>query len=565
MGILDDLGGPELSAAPDVKEAPIAQEAAPAGFLESLESKSQAKPPEKAPSWSEVPLKAVVNAPGSALEFGKNLVHPFLHPIDTAEGLGRLGLGVMEKLGGKMGLETGQGYEKYADAVGEMLMKRYGSEEAIRKTLATDPVGVAADVSMILTGGGSAAARLPGYAGKIGEATAAVGRATDPLSAVTGAGKLVGKVGSEALGHQTGLGPEAIKEMAASGMEGGAAGQAFRDNMRGTAPMERAVEDARGALENMRKERGDEYRAGMSAVGLDTTVLNWNKVGQAIRDTADVSNFKGQELKPKTAAIRQELNDIVLDWMALPAKDFHTPEGFDALKKKIGDIRDSLPHGTPEKLVANKYYSAVRQSIVDQVPEYARVMNGYEEASDILRQIEKTLSLPPNERKTSVDTSLRKLQSVLRNNVNTNYGYRQKLVEYLENNGAPNLKAALAGQSANSFSPRGLSKVTALLGAEGVAALAAAWFTTPWAAAVAAPALAASSPRIVGETVHGISRGVGKAAIPGKYIFNKPTLGALQQSGRYVTSEPYRGANLGPLQQARGGAVDRALRATRRT
>ena len=179
------------------------------------------------------------------------------------------------------------------------------------------------------------------------------------------------------------------------------------------------------------------------------------------------------------------------------------------------------------------------------MPEYARVMNGYEEASDVLRQIEKTLSLPANERKTSVDTSLRKLQSTLRNNVNTNYGYRQKLVEYLENNGAPNLKAALAGQSANSFSPRGLSKVTALLGAEGVAALAAAWFTTPWAAAVAAPVLAASSPRIVGEAVHGASRLVGKAAKPGKYLFNKPTMGALQQSGRYVTSEPYRGANLG--------------------
>lgn len=52
-------------------------------------------------------------------------------------------------------------------------------------------------------------------------------------------------------------------------------------------------------------------------------------------------------------------------------------------------------------------------------------MKNYENASNLIREIEKTLSLNP---KASIDTALRKLQSVMRDNVNTNYGKRGDLV-----------------------------------------------------------------------------------------------------------------------------------------
>lgn len=532
-----------------------AQKAAPEA------SQEQDKGP--APEWSEISGQAKSNFGKSAVNFGSNIAYAVMHPIETGENIGSVGLGYMEKAGKAVGLPSGQGYEQYADAVNKMVMDRYGSMDNFKKTLATDPVGAAADLSTVLTGGGGLLAKAPSIAGKIGDAVSLAGKIADPLTipvaAASGVAKGVGAIGKEVLGHQTGLGPEAISEMAKSGVEGGAAGQTFRDNMRGNVPIEAPVEQARTALENLRKERGDEYRAGMAGVAANTTVPQgaWNQIGRAIRDANDIKTFKGQDLSPKTAAVRSELNDMVLDWMALPAHEYHTAEGLDALKQKIGDVRDALSYGTPEKLVANKYYGAVRQSIIDHVPEYAKVMKGYEEASDQLRQIEKTLSLPQNERKASIDTSLRKLQSILRNNVSTNYGYRQKLVEYLENAGAPNLKAALAGQSANSFTPRGLSKVSALLGAEGVAALAGAWFSAPIAVPAAGLALAASSPRIVGETVHGISRAVGAAKKYG--VGAQPSLRAAQQAGRI---DVYRGQH--PEMQSRGGAVDRALRASKR-
>ena len=50
-------------------------------------------------SWADVAGKAVKNIPGSAVEFVKNTAQPFIHPQETAENLGALGKGVLQKLG----------------------------------------------------------------------------------------------------------------------------------------------------------------------------------------------------------------------------------------------------------------------------------------------------------------------------------------------------------------------------------------------------------------------------------------------------------------------------------
>jgi hypothetical protein len=61
--------------------------------------------------------KAISNVPASAYAFGKGVVQPFIHPVDTLEGFKSLGLGVLEKAGIKGGAE----HEKYADALGHIL------------------------------------------------------------------------------------------------------------------------------------------------------------------------------------------------------------------------------------------------------------------------------------------------------------------------------------------------------------------------------------------------------------------------------------------------------------
>lgn len=444
-------------------------------------------------SWSDVAGKAVSNIPSSAVEFAKNTVQPIIHPIETAENLGSLGKGVLQKIG----LWSGDDSVKYADAVGKFLVDRYGSVDAVKKTLANDPVGMVADVSMILSGGGSAAARLPGVAGKVGEVAAAAGRL--PGAAIA---KTAGGLAEKVAGATTGVDSAAIRTAAQAGLEGGDAGKAFLQNLTGSADPAQVVTEAKQAVSQMRQERGNLYRQEMAKIGADNTVLDFQKIDDAVQKVAGVKTYKGQSLSPKTEGVRQELTQAVDEWKNLPAGDFHTAEGLDALKQKIGNIRDSTQRGTPDRLVADNVYNAIKNTITDQAPEYAKVMKGYQEASDLVREMETTLSMDP---KASIDTSLRKLQSALRNNVNTNYGRRAELVDFLQRAGAPHLMQKLAGQMLSTAMPRGLGRT---LASGEMASSAATFFAGhPAAAAALAGSVAASSPALVGGTAYALGAG----------------------------------------------------------
>ena len=58
---------------------------------------------------------------------------------------------------------------------------------------------------------------------------------------------------------------------------------------------------------------------------------------------------------------------------------------------------------------------------------------------DLVNQIQKSLSLND---KASVDTAMRKLQSLTRNNVQTNYGQRVKLAEELSKYGGQDISSS---------------------------------------------------------------------------------------------------------------------------
>jgi hypothetical protein len=721
--------------------------------------------PDQGMSWGDVGKGAIENLPNSALRFGEDVAQPFIHPIDTATGVKNIGEGVLEKTG----MISGTEHEKYADAIGKFFKDRYGSMDAIKHTLATDPVGVAADLSTFLTGGemgaerassllgkttqiadeagiasripdaveeggkiaassvdpemidtrgegmmfhGSAdpnvtansgqysslnyygqgfyttdaadvawgyskkgakqsgsrnlyevtedkpiklydaevpmdpalltqlhgvveeagehstmaellgtaleenpknlrelydevrdygtnvgesadtiqetynnlnsilrqfgydgithvgglktgvnshkvniyfkpedtltvqkiprealmkpsapeasvlkkdlsqqgaldkvAARIPSMLTRAGAVAGSAGRAVDPLRAAGKVAKGVGRVASETIGGiGTHTGGESLRLAARSGYEGGAAGKTFRENMRGSASMEDVVADARGAVKQMRQQRGSAYRQGMMAhVASDPTVLNFSKIDQAVQDAGGIKKYKGQSISPSTEAIHAKMEEVVDEWKNLDPKEFHTVEGLDALKQKLGDVRDATQYGTPERLAADRIYQAVRKTITEQAPEYARVMRGYERASTQIKEIERALSLNQN---ASVDTALRKLQSVLRDNVNSNYGNRKVLADYLVHAGAPHLMEALAGQALKPWTARGLGKLGWQLAAElGLASAA------PHAAIGVAAGLPFMSPRVMGEAAHAggrlarrVPEGTGRAA-----------------------------------------------------
>src|SRR3990167_5606147 len=72
-------------------------------------------------SISEIPGQALSNLPESAAKFASDIVQPIIHPIDTAQNLGSIALGGIQKL-----IPGEQSSEKYADAVGQFFAERYG-------------------------------------------------------------------------------------------------------------------------------------------------------------------------------------------------------------------------------------------------------------------------------------------------------------------------------------------------------------------------------------------------------------------------------------------------------
>lgn len=452
-------------------------------------------------SFADVASAAGNNLLPSAQRFGSDLANVALHPIDTARNIKNTVSGAAEKL-----IPGDQGHEKYADAVGQFFASRYGGIENLKKTLAEDPVGFVADAATLLSGGELALARAPGVAGHVARAAGAASRAIDPINATLKAGKAVakgagavaGRVASDTSGVLTGAGGQAVRSAARAGFEGGDAGQAFRANMRGQVPLENVISDAKGAVAQMRQQRSTAYEAGMSGVRADTKVLAFKAIEDSLKKTKSNFTFKGVSLSPSTEKTLREIATVVDEWKRYDPAEFHTAAGFDALKKRLGDIRENAEYGTPQRKIADQVYHVVRGQVAKQAPEYAKTMRGYEQASDLIREMEKTLSLNP---KATIDTTLRKLQSVIRNNVNTNWGKRADLARLLEANGAKNLMNKLAGQALGSFEPRGLARAAAAIG--GVSAGTAGLLTAnPLALPALAGQLALSSPRLAGEVTH---------------------------------------------------------------
>jgi hypothetical protein len=254
----------------------------------------------------------------------------------------------------------------------------------------------------------------------------------------------------------------------------------------------------------MRIDKSNQYKQGMAGVSADKTVVDFAPIDQAVSSLKSMGNYKGQVINKNAAGTVDEIADLVGQWKALDPAEFHTPEGLDALKQAISDIRDTTQLGTAGRKAADTAYNAVKGEIVKQAPTYAKVMKDYSEATELVKEIERSLV---GNQKTAADTAMRKLQSLMRNNVNTNYGNRLDLARQLEEKGAEILPA-VAGQAMSSWTPRGLQAATS-----GGALFAA----VPTGGASLA-ALPFASPRLVGEAAYGLgamNRGVGNAAAAG--------------------------------------------------
>ena len=484
--------------------------------LTPVQSQAQTQPVNAAPAQmplSDVAYGAITNLPASAGKYGRELYEAVTNPIATASSILDVGAGALQKLLPKQVVdfvnqfesnpEASQRAVQTANAVGGEYAKRYGTLEGFKQAVATDPVSVMGDMSILLTGGGSVAAKVPGIA-KAGQMAVQVGRTIDPLNiaakAVTKPFQLAEALVTPSLGLSTGAGAEAIREAAKAGMAGGTKADAFLEQMRGNAPIENVVSTARDAVSELYRNRSNAYMSGMTGATSSKTVLDFNPIDAAIAKAEKVGTFNGIPIRKNAAEALSEIKQVIEQFRAGDPAIFRTVEGFDKLKQAISDIQQSQPYGSPARKVADELYGAVKNEIVKQAPEYAKVMSDYENASALLKDIQGTLSLNKN---ANVDTSVRKLQSILRNNANTNYGRRVDLARELEATGVPGadtLFPQLAGQMLSSKTPRGIQGGILPASAGGAALMTG--MTNPATAALIAAGAMASSPRLVGEAAY---------------------------------------------------------------
>ena len=461
--------------------------------------------------------RAYENLGPSAVEFGKNVIQPFIAPVETAQALGQIGKGLYSKAQGAIGVQQDPAQkamnEAAANAVGEMYSKRYGSGAQALETLATDPIGLLSDAASVLTLGGAAAARAPGVIGQVARGASTVGAAIDPLSLaakpVAAAGKYIAEpILANTLAATTGTGAEAIRATGRAGVEGS---PEFVAAMRGTSAPEDAVALARSALDKMKAERSAEYNSGMVPIKSDVSVINQAPILRTLNDAQDVFTKNGFVKNKDAAGVWGSISTTIDDFRSNPAIR-GTPDDLDSLKQAIGEIRQGTRQGTQSRVVADRVYNSIKDQIAKQAPVYEKIMSDYAAASKQLSDVSRTFSLGE---KAAPDTALRKLQSIMRNNVSTNYGARTRLADVLARY-EPALPGMIAGQSMSSALPRGLSRAGATLQGGAAALLGAGGAVSPGALLAAGPILAASSPRLVGEALYagGRARGLlGEAGV----------------------------------------------------
>ena len=450
-------------------------------------------------------------------------VQPFLHPVDTAKALGSLGRGVINKAVPVSGWEAD---ETSANAVGKFLVDRYGGLENLEKTLREDPAGLLSDLSAIVSGGATLAARAPGIVGKTASTVAKAANYIDPLTlGLKGSGAALGKIIPPILGVTTGSSSKAMKLSNAAGREGGKRQSAFKETIKAdvkTFP-ESIVKEAKEGVKAIKKDAAAKYNRGIGIVRNDPTVLSMSDIDKAVSDAASVGSYSGrtgtgpkQVVNEATDVMLGKIQKVVDDWKLLDPAEFHTAGGLDILKQKIRALADASDVGTAQGVMVGKVADAVRDSISVQHPYYGEVMRSYGASKDLVKEINETFSLTR-----TTDEAARNLQQIV-SSTGANYPQKAKLIDDLQSQGnVPYLATRLAANELRSIFPRGIRRAGGVLSIGATAPLAAS-FGLP-AAVAAIPAAVSFSPRAAG----GLANVAGSAQ---RFLDKVPAKTAAQQA-----------------------------------
>ena len=474
-------------------------------------------------SWKDVPSEIVTNFPSSAAKFGKDIYTAVRHPVETAKGLGRAGLGLAQSV-----IPGEQGYEKYPEAILDFMKERYGGLENLKQTIATDPVGFMADFSTLL-GGGGAALRGAGALSKttaLGTAGKALQKGaefTEPLGLTGKAAKYpakgIGWTGKQYTGFLTGKGAENVQRA----YEGD---KTFRRGLRGQLEAEDVLKEMTGGLQQIKEQRAFEYGNQLQKVAGYDQPLDISRLNNVIEQThkrfrldKDIPTLNKTEMKEYS-----QIMDMIDDWKTKP--EGLTPLGLDSLKQQLDNY---YAENTRIGATVSGLRRTIKDILNDNVPEYKQMTSGYEKSSVLIREIDKAFSL---NKRSSADTAIRKLMTTMREDLD----FRRNLIKQVEQSTGKNIEQILAGVSMQELMPSGLVGKSVVAGSLGYLLFGG---FDPKLVGI----LAMSSPRVVGE----FANLLGRFARQGKKIIpSTPVRQATFQSGRLNEMEsnqiePYGG------------------------
>lgn len=490
-------------------------------------AQSVVAPPDASPSaslsWSDVPATALSNIPKSAYEYGGNVVQAVVHPLDTV-------IGVHDIAQGGLGIGNEEQTKKWA-SVRDFFTERYGTEDGFKKALAEDPVGVIADLSSVLTGGGGVAARVPGIVGRAGKFISKAGAAIEPASvaakAISPAVKLAGEVGSGTLGFTTGAGKASIKQAFKGGED-------FTEAMRGRVGGEDLLTNTKGALQAIKDDRAADYQGRLATISQNTTQLNYAPIETKLVQLEKAFNikrtpilddagnptgkfdhdFSRSTLNKNAHNDVKEIIDRIESWSTDPA--YQNAIGLDILKRQLDDFYSDSKNS---RAFVTSLRNTVKDTIVRAVPEYATMTKNYETASKFITEIERTLSTG---NKATIDTGIRKLMTSLKDN----YDFRKELIAKVDAAAGTSLQSQIAGVNLSGLTPQGFMGKSfdvgillgALMGADPKIAF----------------ALTAASPRVVGEFVNAFGK-MYQTQKQIQSIINPSVRNAAFQAGRETT------------------------------
>jgi len=427
-------------------------------------------------------------------------------PIETAKTVGQLGYGILQNtLPDEVVQLIGEDEEsqQLASAVGEYFADRYGGIENIKRTVATDSAGFMADLAGVLSGGATIAAKVVATAAKAGRGAKLVGvpaalekyakyaSRIDPITSGLAVAGKIAKVGNKkliapaiatTLSFTSGTGREAVSQAYKAGKEGGDAVKRFRDSLTGKADPTEVVAKARFNLDILYKQRRRNYLEGKA--NLKDINLSLSPVRSKLTELQNLrtTNASTIEAAGKAAEILQRAEK----------QGYKSLADFDELKRTLNS--EAMNYTGEARSAISEMADLVRKSIDDVDPNYGKVMKSYENASKIIQEIEKALSLKDTK---TAEVALKKLLTSMRDGVSTNYGQRLNLAQELEGvTGGKKFMSELAGQELSSVVPRGLQgRVTSALATGGAAYGVGVGMLSPSSLLP----LALASPRFVGE------------------------------------------------------------------